>query len=48
MKMKGVRNLREMTRLLDADLRLRKLCLIKKKEADWLRLKREGSFGGNV
>jgi hypothetical protein len=32
MKMKAVRSLREMTRLLDTDLRLRKLCLIKKKE----------------
>jgi transposase len=29
MKMKGVRSLREMTRLLDVDQRLRKLCLIK-------------------
>ena len=29
MRMKGVRSLREMTRLLDTDLRLRKLCLIK-------------------
>jgi transposase len=29
MKMKGVRSLREMTRLLDMDQRLRKLCLIK-------------------
>jgi hypothetical protein len=37
MKMKGVRSLREMTRLLDADLRLRKLCLIKKKEAAYPR-----------
>jgi hypothetical protein len=32
MKMKGVRSLREMTRLLDMDPRLRKLCLIKKRE----------------
>jgi transposase len=32
MKMKGVRSIREMTRLLDVDPRLRKLCLIKKKE----------------
>jgi hypothetical protein len=32
MKMKGVRSLREMTRLLDSDPRLRKLCLIKKRE----------------
>lgn len=30
--MKGVRSLREMTRLLDVDPRLRKLCLIKKRE----------------
>ena len=33
MRMKGVRSLREMTRLFDADQRLRKLCLIKKREA---------------
>jgi hypothetical protein len=31
--MKGARSLREMTRLLDADLRLRRLCLIKPGEA---------------
>ena len=37
MRMKGIRSLREMTRLLDADLRLRKLCLIKKKEAAYHR-----------
>ena len=35
--MKGVRSLREMTRLLDADPRLRKLCLIKKKQAAYPR-----------
>jgi hypothetical protein len=35
--MKGVRSLREMTRLLDADPRLRKMCLIKKKEAAYPR-----------
>jgi hypothetical protein len=35
--MKGVRSLREMTRLLDADLRLKKLCLIKKREAAYPR-----------
>ena len=35
--MKGVRSLREMTRLLDADLRLRKLCLIKDKEPEYPR-----------
>ena len=37
MRMKGVRSLREMTRLLDADPRLRKLCLIKKKQAAYPR-----------
>jgi hypothetical protein len=35
--MKGVRSLREMTRLLDADPRLRKLCLIKPGEAAYPR-----------
>ena len=35
--MKGVRSLREMTRLLDADLRLRRLCLIKPNEAGYPR-----------
>jgi hypothetical protein len=35
--MKGVRSLREMTRLLDADLRLRRLCLIKPGEAGYPR-----------
>jgi transposase len=35
--MRGVRSLREMTRLLDTDLRLRKLCLIKKKETAYPR-----------
>jgi transposase len=35
--MKGVRSLREMTRLLDADPRLRKLCLIKTGEAAYPR-----------
>jgi transposase len=35
--MKAVRSLREMTRLLDADPRLRKLCLIKKREAAYPR-----------
>jgi hypothetical protein len=35
--MKGVRSLREMTRLLDADPRLRKLCLIRKREAAYPR-----------
>jgi transposase len=37
MKMKGVRSLREMTRLLDTDQRLRKLCLIKKRETAYPR-----------
>jgi len=37
MRMQGVRSLREMTRLLDADPRLRKLCLIKKKEVAYPR-----------
>ena len=37
MRMKGVRSLREMTRLLDADSRLRKLCLIKTGEAAYPR-----------
>jgi hypothetical protein len=37
MLMKGVRSLREMTRLLDADPRLRKLCLIKPGEAAYPR-----------
>jgi hypothetical protein len=35
--MKGVRSLREMTRLLDVDPRLRKLCLIKKKQTAYHR-----------
>jgi hypothetical protein len=37
MRMKGVRSLREMTRLLDCDPRLRKLCLIKTGEAGYPR-----------
>ena len=37
MRMKGVRSLREMTRLLDVDIRLRKLCLIKTSEAGYPR-----------
>jgi transposase len=37
MRMKGVRSLREMTRLLDADLRLRRLCLIKPGEKGYPR-----------
>jgi hypothetical protein len=37
MRMKGVRSLREMTRLLDVDLRLRKICLIKTGETGYPR-----------
>jgi hypothetical protein len=37
MRMRGVRSLREMTRLLDTDPRLRKLCLIKPNEASYPR-----------
>jgi hypothetical protein len=37
MRMKGVRSLREMTRQLDTDLRLRKLCLIKAGEKGYTR-----------
>jgi len=37
MRMKGVRSLREMTRLLGIDLRLRRLCLIKPGEAGYPR-----------
>jgi transposase len=37
MRMKGVRSLREMTRLLDMDIRLRRLCLIKPGEAGYPR-----------
>ena len=37
MRMKGVRSLREMTRLLNTDQRLRKLCLIKPGEAAYPR-----------
>ncbi len=37
MRMKGVRSLREMTRLLDFDTRLRKLCLIKEGEPGYSR-----------
>src|SRR4030042_5115837 len=37
MPMKGVRSLREMTRLLDTDPRLRRLCLIKTGEAGYPR-----------
>jgi transposase len=37
MRMKGIRSLREMTRLLDVDTRLRKLCLIKEDEKGYPR-----------
>lgn len=37
MRMKGVRSLREMTRLLDADQRIRRLCLLKPGEAAYPR-----------
>jgi hypothetical protein len=37
MRMKGVRSLREMTRLFDVDTRLRKLCLIKEDEKGYPR-----------
>jgi len=37
MKMRGVRSLREMTRLLDTDQRLRRLCLIKTAEKSYSR-----------
>jgi len=37
MRMKGVRSLREMTRLLDVDRRLRKICLLKPGEAAYSR-----------
>jgi transposase len=37
MHMKGVRSLREMTRLLDVDVRLRKICLLKKGEKGYPR-----------
>ncbi|MGA3061506.1 MAG: transposase [Candidatus Bathyarchaeia archaeon] len=37
MRMKGVRSLREMTRQLGTDLRLRKLCLIKPGEKGYTR-----------
>jgi hypothetical protein len=37
MKMKGVRSLREMTRQLDADQRLRQLCLVKQGEKGYTR-----------
>jgi hypothetical protein len=37
MRMKGVRSLREMTRILDVDMRLRRLCLIKPGESAYPR-----------
>ena len=37
MRLKGIRSLRELTRILDVDLRLRRLCLIKKDEGAYPR-----------
>jgi len=37
MRMKGIRSLRELTRILDVDLRIRRLCLIKKDERGYPR-----------
>jgi len=37
MRMKGVRSLRELTRILDVDTRIRRLCLIKKDERGYTR-----------
>jgi len=37
MRLKGIRSLRELTRILDVDQRLRRLCLIKKKERGYTR-----------
>jgi transposase len=37
MRMRGVRSLREMTRLLDTDLRLRRMCLLRPREAGYPR-----------
>jgi len=37
MRLKGIRSLRELTRILDVDQRLRRLCLIKKDENDYPR-----------
>lgn len=37
MRLKGIRSLRELTRILNIDNRLRKLCLIKKKERGYPR-----------
>jgi hypothetical protein len=37
MRMKGIRSLRELTRILDADQRIRRLCLIKKDEGGYPR-----------
>jgi hypothetical protein len=37
MRMKGIRSLRELTRILDIDRRIRRLCLIKKDERDYTR-----------
>jgi hypothetical protein len=37
MKMKAIRSLREMTRILNTDLRIRKLCLIKDNQKGYTR-----------
>jgi hypothetical protein len=37
MRLKGIRSLRELTRILDIDLRLRRLCLIKRNERGYTR-----------
>ncbi len=37
MRMKGIRSLRELTRILDVDQRIRRLCLIKKDERGYPR-----------
>jgi hypothetical protein len=37
MRLKGIRSLRELTRILDVDLRLRRLCLIQKDERGYTR-----------
>src|SRR4030042_4898113 len=37
MRMKGIRSLRELTRILDVDQRIRRLCLIKEDEGSYPR-----------
>jgi hypothetical protein len=37
MRLKGIRSLRELTRILDVDQRIRRLCLIKKDEGGYPR-----------